>query len=265
MPGVFSDFQLSDLARAVADRQTAAKQSVPHYYLSVELNLSKLMALREQLNQGTATGTGGGKGENGGDVSVLDLMVKASALAMKQVQGLYCSSYLSSCCNSCITLLLSPLTTNPNPALSLSYLYFCFYPSLSPLFHSSSSSFSSWFFPLCKVPDVNGAWMDTFVRRYEQVDSTTTLSLSFFLSLSLPSPPLLNPRPLLCDDMSRFKVLSFHPPSSLTPLILAGPVSSPHPLTPFPSFRSLLCDDINNRWTLISSWAPATDSSLQVP
>ena len=107
--------------------------------------------------------------------------------------------------------------------------------------------------------------MDTFVRRYEQVDSTTTLSLSFFLSLSLPSPPLLNPRPLLCDDMSRFKVLSFHPPSSLTPLILAGPVSSPHPLTPFPSFRSLLCDDINNRWTLISSWAPATVSSLQVP
>ena len=79
IPGVYSDFQLSDLARSVADRQTAAKQSVPHYYLSVELNLSKLMALREELNRG------GGKE---GDVSVLDMMVKASALAMKQVSPL---------------------------------------------------------------------------------------------------------------------------------------------------------------------------------
>ena len=84
VPGVFSDFQLSDLARSVADRQTAAKQSVPHYYLSVELNLTKLMLLREELNQGQGGG-GGGKGGIGGDVSVLDMLVKASALAMKQV------------------------------------------------------------------------------------------------------------------------------------------------------------------------------------
>ena len=79
---MFTDFQLSDLARAVADQQTAAKQAVPHYYLSVELNLSKLLQLREELNQGQ--GSKGGSG-SGGDVSVLDMMVKASALAMKQV------------------------------------------------------------------------------------------------------------------------------------------------------------------------------------
>ena len=129
VPGVFSDFQLSDLARAVADRQTAAKQSVPHYYLSVELNLSKLMALREQLNQGTG---GGGKGGNGGDVSVLDLMVKASALAMKQVCCPY--SYLSSCCNSYIALLLSPLTTQlPLSLISLILLLPFSFPSFSLL------------------------------------------------------------------------------------------------------------------------------------
>ena len=103
VPGVFQDFELSDLARAVADRQTAAKQSVPHYYLSVELNLGKLLKLREELNAAAAPAKGG-KGAADGGLSVLDFMVKASALAMKQ------------------------------------------------------------------VPDVNAAWMDSFVRRYDQVD-----------------------------------------------------------------------------------------------
>lgn len=76
IPGVYSDFELSDLARAVAARQTAAMQQVPHYYLSVELNLTKLLSLREELN----------KSSNGIDLSVLDFIVKASALAVEQVQ-----------------------------------------------------------------------------------------------------------------------------------------------------------------------------------
>jgi pyruvate dehydrogenase E2 component (dihydrolipoamide acetyltransferase) len=76
VPGVYSDFELSDLARAVAARQTASMQQVPHYYLSVELNLTKLISLREELN----------KSSNGIDLSVLDFIVKASALAVEQVQ-----------------------------------------------------------------------------------------------------------------------------------------------------------------------------------
>ena len=71
---VYQDFELSDLAKSVAARQTAAKQQVPHYYLSVELNLSKLILLRNELN--------GSKGS----LSVLDFIVKASALAVNQVK-----------------------------------------------------------------------------------------------------------------------------------------------------------------------------------
>lgn len=71
---VYQDFELSDLAKSVAARQTAAKQQVPHYYLSVELNLSKLIALREELN--------GSKGS----LTVMDFIVKASALAVTQVR-----------------------------------------------------------------------------------------------------------------------------------------------------------------------------------
>lgn len=75
IPGVYEDFELSDLARAVANRLTHAKQVVPHYYLSIELDLTKLLAMRESFN----------KSREVESLSVLDFMVKAAALAMKQV------------------------------------------------------------------------------------------------------------------------------------------------------------------------------------
>ena len=78
IPGVYTDFELSDIARAVAARHTASMQQVPHYYLSVELNLSNLLALRESLNDSRSKGP---------DLSVLDFFVKASALAVGQVQS----------------------------------------------------------------------------------------------------------------------------------------------------------------------------------
>ena len=94
---VYEDFELSDLSRALADRFTKSKVHVPHYYLSVELNLAKLLELRQQLNSDN-------KADDGCSVSVLDLLVKATGLAVKQ------------------------------------------------------------------VPDVNGSWNESFIRRYTQVD-----------------------------------------------------------------------------------------------
>jgi pyruvate dehydrogenase E2 component (dihydrolipoamide acetyltransferase) len=93
--GIYQDFEISDLALELAVRHAWAKQHIPHYYLSVELDLSKLLKLRDSLNAGA--------GKEDVRLSVLDFFVKASALAMK------------------------------------------------------------------KIPDANGAWMDTFVRRYHQV------------------------------------------------------------------------------------------------
>jgi pyruvate dehydrogenase E2 component (dihydrolipoamide acetyltransferase) len=71
---------------------TLSKRTVPHYFLSVEVNLSKIQALRSQL------------GADGDVLSVQDFLVKAAAKAM------------------------------------------------------------------AKVPEVNAAWMDSFVRKYDQVD-----------------------------------------------------------------------------------------------
>ena len=91
---IYQDFNLSDLARSVAARQTATKQQVPHYYLSVELNLTKVLALRDELN--------GAKGT----LSVMDFMVKASSLAVNQVSN----SILQPCREKIILLRQSLLT-----------------------------------------------------------------------------------------------------------------------------------------------------------
>ena len=69
--GAYSDFELSNLARSVASRYTTAKQVVPHYYLTVDLNLAKLVQMRQDL---------------GGDISMTNFFMKAAAGAMKQVR-----------------------------------------------------------------------------------------------------------------------------------------------------------------------------------
>ena len=62
--GAYSDFELSNLARGVASRYTTAKQVVPHYYLTVDLNLTKLVQMRADL---------------GGDISMTNFFMKAAA------------------------------------------------------------------------------------------------------------------------------------------------------------------------------------------
>lgn len=95
--GVYQDFTMSASHLALAARFTHAKQVVPHYYLSMELNLSKLLKLRGELNENNSSN------KSDIQISVLDLLVKAASAAIKQ------------------------------------------------------------------VPDVNSAWMDSFIRKYDQV------------------------------------------------------------------------------------------------
>eukprot|EP01036_Dinobryon_divergens_P029633 gene29633-38756_t len=70
VPGQFSDYPLGDLSLDLV---------VPHYYLSVDLDLTELLALRAKLNGTIKSGSGGR------ELSVLDFLVKAAALAVKQV------------------------------------------------------------------------------------------------------------------------------------------------------------------------------------
>jgi pyruvate dehydrogenase E2 component (dihydrolipoamide acetyltransferase) len=64
------------MRRTIAKRLSESKQTIPHYYLSVDVNMDAVLKLREELNMG---GAGQYK------LSVNDFVVKASALALQRV------------------------------------------------------------------------------------------------------------------------------------------------------------------------------------
>jgi pyruvate dehydrogenase E2 component (dihydrolipoamide acetyltransferase) len=76
--GGFTDLPNSNIRRITAQRLLESKQTVPHYYVTVAARMDKLMALRKQINEALAA-AGGAK------LSVNDFVVKASALALRDV------------------------------------------------------------------------------------------------------------------------------------------------------------------------------------
>ncbi|KAJ9079433.1 pyruvate dehydrogenase complex dihydrolipoamide acetyltransferase component (E2), variant 2 [Entomophthora muscae] len=74
--GAYTDIPLSNIRKVIATRLTESKQQIPHYYLTVEANVDKVMKLRQHLN---------GIAKDGYKLSVNDFVAKAAALAMKDV------------------------------------------------------------------------------------------------------------------------------------------------------------------------------------
>lgn len=72
----FVDYPLSEQSRQAAANMVASKQQVPHYYLTVDIELTNLLAARDDIN--TILG-------EGDEVSVNDMLMKAAALATKTV------------------------------------------------------------------------------------------------------------------------------------------------------------------------------------
>ncbi|MFT9296493.1 MAG: pyruvate dehydrogenase complex dihydrolipoamide acetyltransferase [Gluconobacter sp.] len=70
----------STMRKVIARRLTESKTQVPHFYVSVDIELDALLALRSKLN---ATAE-----ENSFKLSVNDMMIKAVGLALKKVPGL---------------------------------------------------------------------------------------------------------------------------------------------------------------------------------
>lgn len=92
----FEDIQLNNFRAVTAKRLLQSKQTIPHYYLSVDFELDNALKVRKDLNEQLA--------KDNIKISVTDLVIKAAALACK------------------------------------------------------------------KVPEVNSSWMDTFIRKYNNVD-----------------------------------------------------------------------------------------------
>ncbi len=69
--------KLSNMRKTIARRLTEAKQTIPHIYLTVDINLDKLLKLRSELNAGLEA--------RGVKLSVNDLLIKALAQALVAV------------------------------------------------------------------------------------------------------------------------------------------------------------------------------------
>ncbi|XVF26996.1 hypothetical protein REPUB_Repub14bG0068800 [Reevesia pubescens] len=74
----YVDIPHSQIRKITASRLLFSKQTIPHYYLTVDTCVDKLMDLRSQLN--SLQEASGGK-----RISVNDLVIKATALALRKV------------------------------------------------------------------------------------------------------------------------------------------------------------------------------------
>ncbi|KAA8521992.1 hypothetical protein F0562_012694 [Nyssa sinensis] len=74
----FTDIPHTQIRKVTASRLLLSKQTIPHYYLTVDTCVDKLMDLRSQLN--SLQEASGGK-----RISVNDLVIKAAALALRKV------------------------------------------------------------------------------------------------------------------------------------------------------------------------------------
>jgi pyruvate dehydrogenase E2 component (dihydrolipoamide acetyltransferase) len=68
------------MRRIIAERLTLAKQTIPHYYLSIDCRLDELLRARERMNAATPH-----DGPRSYKLSVNDFIIKAMALALQQV------------------------------------------------------------------------------------------------------------------------------------------------------------------------------------
>jgi pyruvate dehydrogenase E2 component (dihydrolipoamide acetyltransferase) len=77
VPGVpdYDAIPNTTMRKVIARRLTESKQHAPHFYLTVDCEIDALLATRKQLNEKLSDGK----------VSVNDLVIKAAAIALKQV------------------------------------------------------------------------------------------------------------------------------------------------------------------------------------
>ncbi|CAI9584289.1 unnamed protein product, partial [Staurois parvus] len=75
--GTFTDIPISNIRKVIAQRLMQSKQTIPHYYLSVDVNMGEILHLRKELNEVV-------KSENI-KLSVNDFIIKASALSCLKI------------------------------------------------------------------------------------------------------------------------------------------------------------------------------------
>jgi len=78
----FEEIPLDSMRRTIAARLIEAKQTIPHFYLTADLDIGRLLALREEANGSAPRDAGGTPAFR---LSVNDLIIKAWAAALQRV------------------------------------------------------------------------------------------------------------------------------------------------------------------------------------
>ena len=73
---------IDGMRRTIARRLVEAKTTIPHFYLSTDVEIDRLLRLREDINAGVVKGR---NGEPAFRLSINDFMIKALGLALRQV------------------------------------------------------------------------------------------------------------------------------------------------------------------------------------
>ena len=76
------EMPLDGMRRAIANRLTQAKQTIPHFYLTADVEIARLIALREEANAAAPKDKDGNPAFK---LSVNDLLIKAWAVALQRV------------------------------------------------------------------------------------------------------------------------------------------------------------------------------------
>jgi pyruvate dehydrogenase E2 component (dihydrolipoamide acetyltransferase) len=78
----YEEVPLDNMRKTIAARLTQAVQTIPHFYLAMDVELEKLLALREEANAAAPTDKDGGSAFK---LSVNDFVIKALAMALQRV------------------------------------------------------------------------------------------------------------------------------------------------------------------------------------
>ncbi|MGE0093619.1 MAG: pyruvate dehydrogenase complex dihydrolipoamide acetyltransferase [Alphaproteobacteria bacterium] len=76
----FTEVPHTTMRKVIAQRLVQSKRDAPHFYLTMDCQIDKLLALRKELN-----GRKAAEGDHGYKLSVNDFVLRAVALAMKKV------------------------------------------------------------------------------------------------------------------------------------------------------------------------------------
>jgi pyruvate dehydrogenase E2 component (dihydrolipoamide acetyltransferase) len=78
----YGEVPLDSMRRTIATRLIEAKQTIPHFYLTADIDIGRLMAVREEAN---ASAPKGADGQPAFKLSLNDFIIKAWAVALQRV------------------------------------------------------------------------------------------------------------------------------------------------------------------------------------